>query len=162
MNTHLSEKAMLRWQAGEASEPERRHVAECAECQARMQPLSDALSWFGAAARQWGAEKAAAQRTLHVVATVTHRWYRFAVAAALACVLLVATGIAMLHWQKNQNAPTQAQAPQQHEAGQQETRQQELARDNALLDAVDQDVSQEVPAALEPLSWSASNTTTRQ
>jgi hypothetical protein len=161
MNTHLSEKAMLRWQAGEASELERRHVAECAECQARMQPLSDALSWFGTAARQWGAEKASAQRTVHVVATVTHRWYRFAMAAALACVLLVATGIAMLHWQK-QNASMQAQGPQQHETNQGEARQQELARDNALLDEVDQDVSQEVPAALEPLSWSASNTTTRQ
>lgn len=157
MNTHLSEKEMLRWQAGEASELERRHVAECAECQAHMQPLSDALSWFGAAARQWGADKAAAQRTLHVVAATTQRWYRFAVAAALACVLLVATGT-MLHWQKKQNAPMQAQAPQQ----QHETTQQELARDNALLDEVDQDVSQEVPTALQPLSWSGSDTTARQ
>jgi hypothetical protein len=157
MNTHLSEKAMLRWQAGEASELERRHVAECAECQARMQPLTDALSWFGAAARQWGAEKAVAQRTLRMVSAATHRWYRFAVAAALACVLLVATAIAMLHWQQDHTTPMRAQAPQQHE-----TSQQELVRDNALLDAVDQDVSQEVPAALQPLSWSANDTTARQ
>ena len=50
---------MLRWQVGEASEAEQAHVSGCAECQAQSQPLADALSWFGAAARQWGEEKAA-------------------------------------------------------------------------------------------------------
>ena len=157
MNTHLSEKAVLRWQAGEASEVERRHVGECAQCRAQIEPLADALSWFGAAARQWGAEKAAAPRRLQAVAGAVHRWYRFAMAAALACVLLLATGIALLHWSKSQTAPMQAQAPQQ-----QQTAQQELTRDNALLEEVDQDVSQEVPAPLQPLSWSTSDTTARQ
>jgi hypothetical protein len=157
MNTHLSKKAMLRWQAGEASELERGHVAECTQCQAQIQPLTDALSWFGAAAREWGAERAAVPRRLQAVAGGVHRWYRFAIAAALACVLLLATGVALLDWSRSHMAPMQAQAPQQ-----QQVTQQELARDNALLDEVDQDVSQEVPAAMQPLSWSASDTTARQ
>ena len=49
---HLSEEARMRWQMGDANEAERAHVAMCAECQAQAKPLMDALSWFGAAARQ--------------------------------------------------------------------------------------------------------------
>jgi hypothetical protein len=40
---------------------------------------------------------------------------------------------------------------------QQQQEKQELARDNALLDEVDQDVSQVVPEAMEPLSWNTAN-----
>jgi hypothetical protein len=157
MNSHLSREAMLRWHAGDASEMEQAHIAECAECQAQTQPLADALQWFGSAARQWGAEKAASTRTSRVDVRTTLRWGRFAAALALACMLLAATGIALLRWQKTPSVPTQAHVQQQ-----QETSQQQLARDNALLEAVDQDVSQEVPSAMQPLSWNASDTTTRQ
>ena len=34
---------------------------------------------------------------------------------------------------------------------------QEALRDNALLEEVDQDVSQEVPEAMQPLSWNTAN-----
>jgi hypothetical protein len=147
---------MLRWQAGEASEAEQAHIAECAGCRAQIQPLADALKWFGSAARHWGAEKAALARTSGADVRTTLRWGRLAAAVALACLLLVATGIALLRWQKTSGAPMQTHAQQQQETT------QELARDNALLDEVDRDVSQEVPSAMQPLSWSASDTTTRQ
>lgn len=157
MNSHLSEEAMLRWQAGGASAVEQAHIAECPQCRAQTQPLADALHWFGAAAREWGAEKAAFARTSRVDVRASRHWGRFAAALAVACMLLVATGIALLRWQQSPSVPTQARAQQQ-----QETTQQELARDNTLLEEVDQDVSQEVPSAMQPLSWSASDTTTRQ
>jgi hypothetical protein len=157
MNSHLSQEEILRWQAGDASEVEQAHIAECAECRAQTQPLADALQWFGAAARQWGAEKAALAGTSRVDVRTTLRWGKFAAALALACMLLVASGIALLRWQKSPSVPTQARVQQQ-----QETPQQQLAHDNALLEAVDQDVSQEVPSAMQPLSWSTSDTTTRQ
>lgn len=157
MKSHLSQEAMLRWQASEASEVERAHVAECPECRAQTQPLADALHWFGAAAREWGAEKAALARTSRVDIRATLHWGRFAAGLAVACMLLVATGIALLRWQQSPSVPMQARVQQQ-----QETAQQELARDNTLLEEVDQDVSQEVPSAMQPLSWSASDTTARQ
>jgi hypothetical protein len=71
--------------------------------------------------------------------------------------LLITTGIALLHWQKSSSVPTQVRVQQP-----QETAQQELARDNTLLDEVDQDVSQEVPSAMQPLSWSGGATAARQ
>jgi hypothetical protein len=170
MNTHLSERAILRWHADETSQVERRHVAECAECQARVKPLADALSWFSAAARQWGTEKAAlAQEWRAAKASVIQEWEesRFAAArrwrsmiavwAVVSVALLMIFGIGLPRW-KAHRAVIEAQMLQHR----QEQAKQELARDNALLDQVDQDVSQEVPAALQPLSWSTSDTATRQ
>lgn len=170
MNTHLSEKAMIRWQTGEANDLERRHVAECVQCQNRVKPLADALSWFSPAARQWGAEKAAlAQEWRTAKAAAMQDWeesrsaatrsWRSMVAAwvVVSVALLLIFGIGIPRW-KAHRAVIEAQT-QQHR---QEQAKQELARDNALLDQVDQDVSQEVPAALQPLSWSTNDTTTRQ
>jgi len=53
-------------------------------------------------------------------------------------------GIGLPRWQQHR-AATAAQVAQQQ-------RQQELAQDNALLEEVDQDVSQVVPDAMQPLS----------
>ena len=175
MNSHLSQEAMLRWQAGEASEVEQAHVAECAECQAQTQPLADALKWFGSAARQWGAEKAAlahewrearaaAMQEWHESewrksgSAVARSWRSMAAAwVTIAVALLLDFGIGLPRW-KAHRAAIEAQVQQR----QQQQAQQELVRDNALLEEVDQDVSQEVPSAMQPLSWSASDTTTRQ
>jgi hypothetical protein len=69
---HLSEEAVMRWQIGDATEAERAHLAMCTECQAQAKPLREALSWFGAAARQWGEERA----------TVAQEWREAKAAAA--------------------------------------------------------------------------------
>jgi hypothetical protein len=170
MNSHLNQEAMLRWQAGEASEVEQAHVAECAECRAQTQPLADALQWFGSAARQWGAEKAAlAQEWREARAAAMQEWHESKSAAArswrsmaaawvtVGVALLLMFGIGLPRWEAHR-AAIEAQVQQR----QQQQAQQELVRDNALLEEVDQDVSQEVPSAMQPLSWSASDTTTRQ
>jgi uncharacterized iron-regulated membrane protein len=72
--------------------------------------------------------------------------------ALVSVALLVMFGIGLPRW-KAHRAAIEAQAQQQ----QQQRQKQELARDNALLDEVDQDVSQVVPEAMQPLSWSAAN-----
>jgi hypothetical protein len=154
MSRHLSEEALMRWQMGDATDAERAHVGACAECQAQARPLQDALSWFGAAARQWGEEKAALieewQESKHAAA----RTWRSMVGmwAAVSVVLLLIFGIGLPRW-KAHRAAIEAQVHQQ----QQQQEKQELARDNALLDEVDQDVSQVVPEAMEPLSWNTAN-----
>jgi uncharacterized iron-regulated membrane protein len=71
--------------------------------------------------------------------------------ALVSVALLVMFGIGLPRWKAHRAAiETQAQQQQQRQK-------QELARDNALLDEVDQDVSQVVPEAMQPLSWSATN-----
>jgi hypothetical protein len=161
-SAHLNDETLVRWQLGDATELERTHVAECPECQAQAKPLKDALSWFGAAARQWGEERAALVEEWHQSRdaaaqewresrTAAARGWRSMVAAwALVSVtLLLVFAIGMPQW-KAHRAAIEAQVQQQEQK-------QELARDNALLEEVDQDVSQVVPEAMQPLSWSAAN-----
>jgi hypothetical protein len=154
MSGHLSEEALMRWQMGDATDAERGHVGGCAECQAQARPLQDALSWFGTAARQWGEEKAALIEEWRESKHAAARSWRSMVGmwAAVSVALLLIFGIGLPRW-KAHRAAIEAQVHQQ----QQQQEKQELARDNALLDEVDQDVSQVVPEAMEPLSWNTAN-----
>jgi hypothetical protein len=162
---HLNNETLMRWQVGDATEPERTHVAECAECQAQAKPLKDALSWFGVAARQWGEERAALVEDWHKSrdaatqewrmskAAAARGWRSMAAAWALVSVtLLLIFAIGVPRWKAHQ-AAIEAQMQQQR----QQEQKQELARDNALLEEVDQDVSQVVPEAMEPLSWNTAS-----
>ena len=173
-DAHLTEQALLRWQMGDASKTERAHVNGCLHCQAQAKPMTDALGWFGAAARQWGDEKAAVTRewreskaaasqergdaTRSAVsewhgakAAAAQSWRAMAASWAVACiVLLLIFGIGLPRWKAHRRA-LEAQAKQQQ-------LQQELARDNALLDEVDRDVSQVVPEAMQPLSRESAGT----
>jgi hypothetical protein len=154
MSGHLSEEALMRWQMGDATDAERAHAGACAECQAQARPLQDALSWFGAAARQWGEEKAALIEEWRESKHAAARDWRSMVGmwAAVSVALLLIFGVGLSRW-KAHHAALEAQVHQQ----QQQQEKQELARDNALLDEVDQDVSQVVPEAMEPLSWNTAN-----
>jgi hypothetical protein len=154
MTAHFDEEALVRWQMGDAAKSEREHAAGCAECQARTRSLEDSLSWFGAAARQWGEEKALASENLRERKPVaTTSWHGMVAAwVAVSVALLLVFGIGVPRW-KAHRAAIEAQVQQR----QQQQENQELARDNALLEEVDQDVSQVVPEAMQPLSWNASN-----
>jgi hypothetical protein len=165
MSAHLNDDTLMRWQMGDATELERTHVAECTECQAKVQPLKDALSWFGAAARQWGEERAALVQEWHDSRdAATQEWRRSKAAAAqgwrsmaaawalVSVTLLLVFAIGMPRWKAHQ-AAIEARVQQQH----QQEQKQELASDNALLEEVDQDVSHVVPEAMEPLSWNTAN-----
>ena len=165
-SAHLNDETLIRWQMGDAAEPERTHVAECTECQAQARPLKDALSWFGAAARQWGEERATLVEEWHESRDAAAREWRMSKAAAargwrsmaatwalVSVALLLFFAIGVPRWKAHRAAiVAQVQQRQQEEK-------QKLASDNALLEEVDQDVSQEVPEALQSLSWSTSNST---
>ena len=167
---HLNQEALLRLQMGDANEADRAHVAMCKECQAQAKPLEDALSWFGAAARQWGEEKAAvAEEWREAKAAAVLEWQESknaaarnwrsmigvwaTVSVALLLIFGIGLGIGLPRWNAHR-AAIEAEVRQQQQLQREKQDKQELARDNALLDQVDQDVSQEVPEAMQPLSWS--------
>jgi hypothetical protein len=75
--------------------------------------------------------------------------------AVVSVALLLMFGIGLPRW-KAHRAAVEAQMQQR----QQQQEKQELARDNALLEEVDQDVSQVVPEAMQPLSWNGANGST--
>lgn len=160
---HLDRQAVLRWQIGDATAAECRHMVSCAVCQAEAKPLKDALQWFGAAAREWGEQKAAFPvRRARVRDAAVVSWRVLAgVCATVAIALLVVFGIVLPHG-KSRQATNHARVQQVEQQQQQE----EIASDDALLEEVDQDVSQEVPAAMQPLTWSttgaARSSTARQ
>jgi hypothetical protein len=172
---HLTEEMLLGVQMGDADrEAERAHLASCKQCQQRAEPLSDALRWFGAAAREFGAEKAAlaaewreskaalaqdwrdSKRSANQewresrAMAVAHRRSFIATWAAVAAVLLLTFGLG-LAWQQHR-AELAARVQQQ------QRQQQQLTEDDALLEEVDQDVSQVVPDAMQPLSLNSSST----
>ena len=163
---HLTKETLLRCQMGAGSEDEHAHLEMCSACRAQTQPMAEALGWFGAAARQWGEEKAAAtaqwrrspaaQEWREARVKASRRWPAMTASWAAACGVLLLIfglggGLGLPRWQAHR-ATLAAQARQQEA-------QRELARDNALLEAVDQDVSRSVPAAFAPLSWSTPTST---
>jgi hypothetical protein len=144
--THLDKQAALRWQWGEASDAERGHVASCAACRTQVEPLAEALSGFALVAREWGDAKAAAAQELRPAkAVLSKQWRGMAVTwAAAGALLLIIFGIGLPRWQNHQVT--------QQAAAHRQQREQQFTQDDALLDAIDQDVSQVVPHALSPLS----------
>jgi hypothetical protein len=162
---HLTEEMLMRVQMGDpASEAERAHLATCEQCRQQAEPMSDALRWFGAAAREFGAEKAAlaaewrdgragaveewrqAKRSADA-----HRRSLMATWAAVAAVLLLMFGIGLPRWQQHR-----AELARQVDL----LRQKQLTEDDALLEEVDQDVSQVVPDAMQPLSLNSNSSST--
>jgi hypothetical protein len=171
-SAHLDNETLLRWQMDDVTELERTHVAECSECEAQAKPLKEALSWFGAAARQWGEERAELVQEWHASRdAAVQEWRESKTAAArswrsmtaawavVSVALLLIFAVGVPRWKAHQAAMV-AQVQQRQQ--QQQQQKQELTRDDALLEEVDQDVSQEVPEALQPLSWNSAsgNTTT--
>ena len=109
-SAHFDEEALVRWQMGDAAEAERVHLAGCADCQARTRSLADSLSWFGAAARQWGEEKAVASENLWERKPATSMNWRGMVAAwaMVSVALLLVFGIGLQRW-KGHRAAIEAQ-----------------------------------------------------
>ena len=119
---------------------ERRRLASIENTPSRQStgaPFSPALPSL-----EWRKSHASAARGLRTIAAA---W----ALAGVALLLLFAIGVP--RWKAHQ-AAIEAQQRQQEQK-------QDLARDNALLEAVDQDVSQEVPVAMQPLSWNTASST---
>lgn len=166
---HLDEDAMLRWQMEDASEAEREHLADCTVCLVKAKSLKDALGWFGTAAREWGGEKATMARARNDAKdAATLKWRKpksalllswqsmVGVGAMVAAALLLIFGIGLPH-RRSQQVPAPTTAMVQQAGEKQQITDNNALSDNALLEEVDQDVSQEVPAALQPLNWSTAS-----
>lgn len=115
--------------------------------------LEQALTDFRASVHAWS--EAAYSRQPTVETTVRRRSWRLAAGWALGCVLLaggITTGI--VEHQRQDEATRMAEAGQQQAREQQQTAAKVQARqqDPGLLAKVDDDTSQEVPDAMEPLA----------
>lgn len=124
--------------------------AEQAAAEARELALKEALANFRASMRAWS--EAELSRPRKAVKTVRQRGWRLAAGWALGCALVAAGagGGVYEHHERQEKARVAAARA----AEEQRLVAAERARDaeEDLLAKVDQDVSQEVPSAMEPLA----------
>ncbi len=119
--------------------------------------LQEVLGNFRASVHAWS--DAAYNRPRHIVAVEHGTSWRPAAAWALGCVLEVSSaagGLYDLHYHRQQ-AALQAARQQQLAAEQSRSRQ----TDETLFEAVDSDVSRQVPSAMEPLAQLMDENTSR-
>jgi len=113
-----------------------RHLTECAECRAAVAQLEHGLGVYRKAAVQWSAESLATRPQQFITARrqpiLSLRW---AMAAVIPIVLVL---IALLPFRASNPRPAQPVAQISDDA-----------RDDALLDQVDAQISAAVPSSME-------------
>ena len=116
-----------------------RHLTECAECRAAVAQLEHGLGVYRKAAVQWSAESLATRPQQFITARrqpiLSLRW---AMAAVIPIVLVL---IALLPFRASSPRPAQPAAQISDDA-----------RDDALLDQVDEQISAAVPSSMESLT----------
>jgi predicted anti-sigma-YlaC factor YlaD len=116
-----------------------RHLTECAECRAAVAQLEHGLGVYRKAAVQWSAESLATRPQQFITARrqpiLSLRW---AMAAIIPIVLVL---IALLPFRASNPRPAQPAAQISDDA-----------RDDALLDQVDAQISAAVPSSMESLT----------
>jgi hypothetical protein len=146
MTEHLSAGRIAECVGGGASEDERRHVRECAQCGAEIARMESALGQFREAVRGWSGEQS--ERALERARAAAARrgparvWFRWPVLAAAALALAMVV------------APVYRTVRDRQRAA-------EALADAQLLEQVDREVTESVPSPMEPLaqlvSWDSAS-----
>jgi predicted anti-sigma-YlaC factor YlaD len=157
--THLTDEQMAEWLAGEAGVETERHVAECSACAAETSALADGVHRYGLAVKH-RAREAEQLRLLQRVdprrELVRHR-LRWAVALTLGMALAGTTAY-VTRPQPPQAEPAAVKmlnappAVEIHPASATGSTAQKSMSDDELLEAVNNDLSRDVPQALAPVS----------
>jgi hypothetical protein len=144
---HLTDEQFAGWLAGEVNQETQAHLDGCAQCRAEARQLKDGISRYAVALRRQSAQ---AQRA-HLAGTIAprkalvlHR-LRWAGAGVLALVLAAQTAWML----KPRPAPV---APRPVASVPANPQPAVSMSDDELLEAVNNDLSREVPLALAPVS----------
>ena len=135
---HLTEQQVLAWQLNEQTPEQAAHVAECSECRAEVEGLQSSIAVFRSSMVAWS-EAHESRAVRPVWNAPRNRWFQPAFQWVAAAALLV--GVAAPFYTHR--------VMEQHR---EEQAQQRARADQALLEQVDQEVSQTVPDTMEPLT----------
>jgi hypothetical protein len=141
VNQHLSQQQIDEWLMGNRPAEVESHLRSCEVCEDALARVSEPLTMFGAAVRSWSEEH---MGPLPVRAQARRRnagWWR--VGLAIATLWLAIAVPVYRHHQETQQAALTA------------------VQDEALLQQVDRELSQSVPAPMEPLAKLMPNDLTR-
>ncbi len=135
---HLTEQQILAWQLNEQTLEQAAHVAECGECRAEVEGLQSSIAAFRSSMVAWS--EAHESRAMRPVWTAPRkRWLQPAFQWVAAAALLIGVAAPLY----THHVIEQRREEQAH---------QRALADQALLEQVDQEVSQTVPDTMEPLT----------
>jgi hypothetical protein len=146
---HLTDEQLAGWLAGEANQQTQSHLEGCAQCQGEAQQLRDGISRYALAIRRQSAQAQAAHMAGAIAprkALARHR-LRWAGAGVLALLLAAQTA-----WLVKPTSPAPAPPRPMASAPVNPTPAAPSMSDDELLEAVNNDLSREVPLALSPVS----------
>lgn len=150
---HLTDEQLAGWLAGEADQQTRSHVDSCPQCGAEALELRDGISRYAIAMRR----KSALAESTHMQGKLAPRkalaLHRLRWAGAGILALLLASSTAWLvkpHLSPATAQPT-ASSPAIQKNGELSKPATQLS-DDELLEAVNNDLSSDVPEALSPVS----------
>ena len=135
MNQHLTSDQISEWIIGERKPEIEEHLFECAACRSELALFEKTLSLFRESAHEWSERQSFDERK--TMARIRHEPVRTALNAfgwAAAAVLLIVASFSVHHRPPEQTASTAVSIS-----------------DEALLERVDAEISQPVPAPMEPL-----------
>jgi anti-sigma factor RsiW len=126
LSRHLSQEEIDGWLIGDRPAEVESHLTSCEDCAEKVAGMGDSLALFGSAVRSWGQEQMGSTR---VFARPAIAWWR--IGLVFATLLLLVAMPVVRHRQADPNTSVQ---------------------DEVLLKKVQQEISQSVPAPLEPLA----------
>jgi len=146
---------------GDAAPESTAHLAACEPCKAALAELEAPLAGFRAVTLAWSERRSATMPLRDLEAAQSRAaaaWRkRFALSAGLAAALAIGVAVPVLHYEATPSDEAQSQPSAQAaattetaSAASEESPQQQIARDNQMLRAIDQELSSSVesPAAL--------------
>ena len=158
---HLSPDELESVLIGDAAPESTAHLAACEPCKAALAELEAPLAGFRAVTLAWSERRSATMPLRDLEAAQSRAaaaWRkRFALSAGLAAALAIGVAVPVLHYEATPSDEAQSQPSAQAaattetaSAASEESPQQQIARDNQMLRAIDQELSSSVesPAAL--------------
>jgi hypothetical protein len=148
---HLTDEQLAGWLAGEENQQARSHLDSCPQCNAEALELRDGISRYAVAMRRQSsvAENAHMNGRLSPRRALALHRLRWAGAGVLALLLVAQTAWLV----KPRHAPASAQPTASALVSpQREAQPATQLSDDELLEAVNNDLSREVPLALAPVS----------
>jgi len=149
---HLTDDQLAGWLAGEADQQTHEHLESCPQCRTEALELRDGISRYSVAMRRQAARARRAQMPGNFAPRRALAMHRMRWAAAGVLVLVLAAQTAWLLKSRPAARPAASVAVASRPATQSATQSATQLSDDELLEAVNNDLSREVPLALAPVS----------
>ena len=150
MSAHLTNEEMTDRLLGVPSMTVDAHLIECHECLAELDVMRASTGNFRDAAHSWSENAVAVSRNLVPVASRGRTWRSEWIVAA-AFLLLMIVPVLYLRERKSPSATSSQESPVAV------SEQAQIEQDNELLTAVNSEIAEGVPAPMQPLEVSFSN-----